>query len=417
MGKKRKGNDRRERKRRDDRVADITLRKWLHAQESAALLCQDLERGPATESEVPHIQGAASAESVDMKMAGSSLVVSSDQDDAWVARKVAGAIGKANIFILSPEQYGAYYHEADVYTTETVAEMPWSGVPVGGREEAIDEDEAMEHFRRVQAAGRDVPVPDPDRWPFPCMWISFGEGVRLAPLQVVARLQAQTMAALSITAAVLVGQLWVQTERGPFIVDAIQFEHQEEDNEEAILGMCWASAYHQGWKHPYDLNPWICNAIHRHLLDFKTFVVEKNWRPHQVAKTQGPTMVVRPPMPKPYYVVKLQSKVIQQDFRRTVPRQSRRFDYSHRFPVRGHYRVRIRRGPMPLPERDKAILDARKYVIYTLGLPSAEHAQLLASRGISPKRPGEWLAILVTWVKDHERGPDSAPFVPSIRVA
>lgn len=67
-----------------------------------------------------------------------------------------------------------------------------------------------------------------------------------------------------------------------------------------------------------------------------------------------------------------------------------------------------------MPERDREVLASRKYRIYITEPLSPEHAQLLDGRGIALKQKDEWMAILVSWVKDHKRG--DGPFVPSLRI-
>jgi hypothetical protein len=155
------------------------------------------------------------------------------------------------------------------------------------------------------------------------------------------------------------------------------------------------------------------------LADFKQIVVERNWRPHQAKQLIEPpgTIVIRPTPPKPYYVVKLQSQVIERNFRESMKQTRRRVELSHRFPVRGHSRIRIRRGPLPLPAREKELLAKRRYSIYTINPLSAEHAALLADRGIPGKKANEWMAILVSWVRNYEKGPEDKPLIPSIRLA
>ena len=183
------------------------------------------------------------------------------------------------------------------------------------------------------------------------------------------------------------------------------------------MGVVWSTTLlPEGWNHPYDLNPWICNAIHRHLLDFRTFVIEREWKQHQQTVPDIPPVIDRRAIPKPYYLVKLKSHTIKQAFGSAMPAR-RKFEYQHRFKVRGHERVRIRRGDLPLPADVREEMERRGYTIYSLNGMSQEHARLLLERGIPVKRSREWVALLVSWVKDHEKGPDDGPFVPSVRLA
>lgn len=412
MGKRGKKKDRNRRLRHDERIAEVALKKWLQAQESAHTLVKELTKGGMDE-------GGVLDDGENCFASGSTVAAPVNSHTRWMSEQAAKYCSEANVFILSPSLFVTYHHEADVYTTEEIAGVEWQAFSGndGLGSITVSRQEGLEHFDKVVAAGKRMPVPDPQRWPFPVMWISLGEGPALTEGQLMSRLQPWTYQQVQYREDAppsIIGQLWAITERGPVIWDVLEFFSGDANV------TCWTTAYSpgEGWKHPYDLNPWICNAIYKHLVDFKTFIVERNWKARNAARVPGsPASVVRPPIPKPYYVVKLQTKVIEQNFRSAMPRPSRHFEYQHRFPVRGHYRIRVRRGPLPLPERDRAVLNARKYTIYTINPMSAEHVQMLAERGIQPKRGNEWLAILVSWVKDHERGPDDGPFVPSVRVA
>lgn len=414
---KKSKRDRKAKKRRDERIADVALKKWLAAQESAVLMKQDFDGATDGSGDVL----VKDEHGFEVKMTGGSVSFGNSRLDGWLARTVAEAFPDADIFVMEPAQYAAYYHEADVYTTEEVAGYAWEKMPEGGHQAqwTVSQSEARDHYEKVVAAGKYTPPPDPERWPFESMWISFGEGVPLDHLQMAARLQRETIVGTGMQETRLLGQLWTMTERGPLMVEAMEFVSNR-DSTGPVVGICWStilSPDHNGWAHPYDLNPWITNAIHKHLLDFRTFVIEKEWRPHQINEHTGTVgSIVRPPIPKPYYVVKLTSQIIQQGFRKAMPAR-RKFEYQHQFKVRGHYRVRISRGEMPMPADAKDILTQRGYTIYTINPMSQEHIHMLLERGIPVKRSSEWLAILVSWVKDYTKGPADGPFVPSVRVA
>jgi hypothetical protein len=418
MGKRSKKNSkkvRKAKKRREERIAEVALKKWLAVQESAVLMKQDMGATDGSGNVL-----VKDEHGFEVKMSGGSVSFGNSALDGWLARSVANALHGASIFIMDPQQYAAYYHEADVYTTEKIAGHPWEMVPEGGHQEqwTVSRADARDHYEKVMAAGKYTPPPDPDRWPFESMWISFGAGVPMDHLQMAARLQRETIFGMGTQNAHLLGQLWTMTERGPLMVEAMEFVSYR-DSTGPVVGICWStilSPEHNGWAHPYDLNPWITNAIHKHLLEFKTFIVEKEWRPNQTRQTADfPLTIVRLPIPKPYYVVKLKIQVIQQGFRSAMPRR-KKFEYQHQFKVRGHYRVRIKRGQLPMPADAREILTQRGYTIYTLNEMSQEHATMLLERSIPVKRSSEWLAILSSWVRDHTKGPADGPFVPSVRV-
>lgn len=415
--KKNRKTDRRKRLHADERIAKVALKKFLAVQESAVLMVRDFASWRPGEL-------IGKENDVEIRMTGGSVSFCYDEKDRWISKQVVDAISNANIFIMSPDQYVAYHHEADFYTTEEISGYDWLN---GGNEEKwnlISLDEAQDHMEKVISAGRLTPLPDPERWPFSSMWISFGAGIPMSKLMLAARLQSQTIVGMGMKNAILLGQLWTLTDNGPLIIEAIEFM-SDNDYTGSVAGICWGSVFSPlepdpGWRHPYDLNPWICNAIHAHLISFKTFVIERNWTPEQRRNIRKgddvPNVIEQIPIPKPYYLIKLKNSVIHEGFRSALPPR-RKFEYQHRFHVRGHYRVRVKRGLLPMSIETREILVARKYTIYAINPMSERHTRMLAERGVSPKRPHEWVAILESWVRDHKKGPDDGPFVPSVRVA
>lgn len=416
-GKRKKKNSKAERRRRlqaDERTAQVALEKYLAVQEHTVLMMRNFEDDTID----------TSTKDRKFRLSGSTLSYGDEAGGLWFAQQAAKAIRQANLFVLDPGQYAAYYREADIYTTEEVAKYPWHD-PYERWQTSTDE--AQDHMEKVIANGLTIPVPDPERWPFPSMWLSFGAGVPMTKLMMVSRLREESILGVGMEDAVLLGQLWAITDDGPLIAEAIQFNST--NPEMLVQGVCWSTTHvpispderGPGWRHPYDLNPWLCTALHSHLVSFKTFIVEKNWNPHQQRRLDGdvpppPPAVERKPIPQPYYLVKLKSQTIEQGFRQAMPPR-KRFEYQHQFKVRGHYRVRIKRGRLPMDDEARETLARRKYAIYTIAEPSSRHSAMLAERGVEPKRPWEWMAILESWVSDHTRGPENAPFVPSVRMA
>ena len=416
--KRGKGRSRRERKRRDERLAEVALEKWLECQESAVSMAMDMKDGRLDGEVVTDEHG------MEVCMSGSTVSFGNSEKDAWLSNTVANALPEASVFVMAPDQYATYLHEAEVYCTEVLAGHEWSRIPDGdpGKQWLRDEELARQRYDAIAKESRTMGPPDPERWPFESMWISFGAGHTLTDIHMAARLQRETIQGLGMMQVTVLGQLWTMTDRGPLITEAMEFISMTGETG-PVAGVCWTVVWSPtqetaGWRHPYDHNPWVCHALHQHLLDFRTFIVEREWKPHQTNRPGDgpPTVVERRAIPKPYYLVKLKSQVIEKGFRTALPRR-RKFEYQHQFKVRGHYRVRIKRGTLPMPEEAREILAQRGYTIYTLGQMSQEHTHMLLERGIPVKRTNEWLAILVSWVKDYTKGPADGPFVPSVRVA
>jgi hypothetical protein len=83
--------------------------------------------------------------------------------------------------------------------------------------------------------------------------------------------------------------------------------------------------------------------------------------------------------------------------------------------------VYVKRGPLPLSDEDRLFLEeprkvsGEKYKIFEHTEPTGTLSAALWKRGVRRKRSDEWMAIMVTRVKDHRRGPDDAPYIPSTR--
>jgi hypothetical protein len=90
---------------------------------------------------------------------------------------------------------------------------------------------------------------------------------------------------------------------------------------------------------------------------------------------------------------------------------------THRHDVRGHWRVLVRMGEAPgaCPPASRTALERRGYKVFDDGADvPKEDAQRMTSRAVL-LRPGYWYAYLRVWVRDHVRGPEDGPFVPTVR--
>jgi hypothetical protein len=90
-------------------------------------------------------------------------------------------------------------------------------------------------------------------------------------------------------------------------------------------------------------------------------------------------------------------------------------DWEHRWEVRGHECLRVERGPLPMDSALERRLKTRHYQIYKNEKPSVKVYQKLIDRGIEPKQPDEWMAILTFWKEPYIKGPEDKPLIPSIR--
>jgi hypothetical protein len=91
-------------------------------------------------------------------------------------------------------------------------------------------------------------------------------------------------------------------------------------------------------------------------------------------------------------------------------------DWTHRWDVSGHTRLLDRRGELPLSDKQRQDLEKRNYKIWTDDQPQGVYFTELARRGKPMRENGKWLAVLLTPIKGHVKGPEDKPYVPSMRV-
>ena len=171
------------------------------------------------------------------------------------------------------------------------------------------------------------------------------------------------------------------------------------------------------WWSPLAMTPWALSSA-THMINNCKSVAEKTktsdrmtvqrWR-----KKKG--LNVRPPM---FYRILLQdnstfAEAIQSQF----PGSERQCNATFRSDVRGPERCRVRRGPLPMSERERSKLLSRGYTLYEevgLGLSTEDESRLL-ERGLPLKEEGEWVALKTSWVDSYLKGPEDAPYRPAIR--
>ena len=173
---------------------------------------------------------------------------------------------------------------------------------------------------------------------------------------------------------------------------------------------------YKGWAMESSGHPWIVPSLidwineHRTVIeDSKTFSFKRR------VQKLGKSMKLKKLMPPPYYTVYMKDTLIQEVKQWAEPRFRREIEWSHRWTVRGHWMVRVKRGPLPLDAEDEQDLRKRKYKVFTLDSPDFETWRHLQKRGVKPKRTDEWMAVLISWRKDYVKGPEDKPLIPSVR--
>lgn len=260
-----------------------------------------------------------------------------------------------------------------------------------------------------------VEPPSVDRWPFPTMWIAPRDPVAINKTLLKTGISSAVRNTLGSPQGSILGMLYTTDHLNrPYITQAALLSSKESD---ALSALVWPTIYKPdaGWMHPADLSPWTCQMILSFINSFGS-VEERSpsstIRNERDKKTKQ--LAVPLPIPKPYYVVKLKKSTVRCDEERGAPQKSWELTFQH--DVRGHDRVFVERGPLPMREEIRDKLIKRGYRIYVdRPLKSYDKKRLLQRNHPLPRRD-EWVALLVIWVKSFRKGPPDAPYVPSIRV-
>jgi hypothetical protein len=172
------------------------------------------------------------------------------------------------------------------------------------------------------------------------------------------------------------------------------------------------------WRNPRSLNPFFVTALNEHVLTHQTTV--KEHRPglnqrFRFRKVRKNTVNSRGLIPRPYYVVPVKDRVIDERERRHETGTGRELTYRH--DREGHWRTYVRRGPLPLSQKERDKWLGRGYELHTVtGPKNLDVLQDMLKKGHAPKGRDEWLAVKRTWIDDQVVGDESLPYVPAVRV-
>ncbi|HSG26905.1 MAG TPA: hypothetical protein VLA34_00395, partial [Candidatus Krumholzibacterium sp.] len=172
------------------------------------------------------------------------------------------------------------------------------------------------------------------------------------------------------------------------------------------------------WQAMNHYEPWVLVSMLEWINDHMTVVEEDSATRRRFLdqyRSFERALKLKKTPPPPYYTVymrdsyKRQINTVYQRRRKTKP------EWNHRWAVRGHHLVRIRRGALPMDGALREKLIDRRYRVFTNDPPDAETAQHLARRRVPGKKADEWMAVLISWRSDHVKGPEWAPFIPATR--
>ena len=324
------------------------------------------------------------------------------------ARQLWATMRNARIFDFSPENFTTIWQAADHYTTTKIAKQNWADL---GKGKLPSKEESAQYTERIDEAGSRVPFPDP--LPFDACYFGLGRGVALAEYQWKAR--AVGMDEREVIAAAILGYVVWTGSTGGWVVVVIQAV-EPEDNYIMPNIVCMNGIWHRP---VLNMAPWLTTHLVSVVNDHRQLVIETRMTANQRHDwgKKSKKLKVQGLIPKPYYTVRMEKKLVEDSGRRAhenLARISRELAYRH--DRRGHERCYIRRGKLPLAPKDAQKLQEAEYQIWTIDEPSSNAYRQLMERGQPPKGTDEWIAILTRWIDHTVVGDESKPYIPAIRL-
>lgn len=352
---------------------------------------------------------------------------------------VFGHLRAARVFDIAPSTFGALYHEADVFTENVLCGGSWE--PPRTRNDQTQTpppgyaswaDWTKHYCRTLVEKGRDLPYPD--KLPFDSVFFGYG-GVGMSDVQKGWR----GIGGPDAFSCELLGHLLTAS---GLVCEFVRATSQDGSSEVMVYPLrdprttVGGSADPKNWSFrmfapglpieefgddddgpwyaPYTLMPWVLTTLVHLVNSYRKFALQDTSLFYRTEYARRAKRVhgVNRAVPPPFYVLRLKDETVTESARQTVRRWSHP---SHRFDVRGHERIKVARGPLPLDPRLRVKLEKRLYKIFTIETIDQETWALLGQRRLPAKRPDEWLAIRKCWVKDYQKGPDGAPYVPAVR--
>jgi len=334
-----------------------------------------------------------------------------DLDSVLLLNRIAWAKMKnARVFEVRPAAFFRLYHSCARWVDRTVGD-------------GTGADERRLRLRELAKA-----LPFPEHLPFDVCWFGFGEGVLLRREDLLVRGDKPREWAEADLPVLLLGVLVAHDQEG------IEYLWQPELGQISTTPIRYAHNYEpapgQGsWAHAESLMPWVTHLLisgvndHRAVVEgaARTITDQLNF------KRFGKKLHLKAMAPPPFYVVYLKDAFIRERPREVLGGQVE-IEHEHRWDVRGHEAVWIRRGPLPLEPKVRRQLLGRGFREIQPHVfvrhhdpkvtdPYAAALRVLVERGIPARRSSEWVSICVAWVQDHIKGPADKPYVPSARRA
>lgn len=311
----------------------------------------------------------------------------SREDVMQIAHRAYALLREARIYELTSADYETSLKLATDYMQTTIG---WS--------EGMDRVEVQERINKVIPQ---VPLPSP--LPFDTVYLGWGAG-----------LEHPVMAATDnegndLTSVLVVGML---LHRDGTVIE-VAFDAAHED----VVLRPVADA--RGWLPGASVIPWAATLVVAALNDYRTIIHEHEKIPYSTRQKfhDKSRQAKRQYLPRPFYSVELKDMVID-DHAKKLPRLTVPVEWSHRWDVRGHEVLYVRRGSLPLPERKRREYAKEGFEVFEYPtVVSAEAYSVLVRKGEPPLREGEWLAVKKLWRASYIKpaGRDDLPYIPSTR--
>jgi hypothetical protein len=257
---------------------------------------------------------------------------------------------------------------------------------------------------------RDTPKQQmPDKWPFECLYFGFGSGAPYQRHGTIALDRIPILHSIMITPN---GDVW------SFV------GHMLESDPSDLSFAVHAERKDGKWMRPDTLTAWIVPWLIDYINEHQALVVDKTRSLSHKYVLKGLHRYYKhmPKAPPPYYVVPISMDDVRTEEQWEEGTGSSQVDWSHRWKRRGHERVKVRRGSLPLDPKTEVKLRKEwagckgDFELFTTGGLSIRAAKAMARRGIAFKRPDEWVAVLYTWIDEQVVLKDrlDLPFIPSV---
>lgn len=339
-----------------------------------------------------------------------------DSRDAGMYRRMWGFLRDARIYALEPEDFAMLYEHvagraSSIYATKKGTDF--SGIERMDREAAsriIADDDPFEVAVELSKITRSAPMPD--RLPFDAVWFAYGAGWPHTTMDRWLKWHTMKQQEYQFTeGAVLLGHLVAST--GEVFAVSRGADHKgywllQERGPSGSWGE--EVAFDAG------IVPLLIEGVTTRWFEVEPTADRREFGRAMRRSRKKLGMKVKKPVPPPFYVIRVDATKLVRLKQASPGAVSSGWTLDHRIEVAGHWRLRIHRGVGDVEASLEKKLKGRKYVFYREGQIEPELEHMLSRRGLRMPVGDEWIAVRRTWVDKHERGPESAPLIPAVRV-